>query len=139
MDEETFPEQPVPRGAVRRPGDVDPARDRTLVEVFLTAARDRDPRVLAAVLHPDAVARSPHGTAVGAPAVAERAAAAFPRGPGGAARPVLVGGALGAVAFADGRAVTAVAFTVRGGRIAALDITTGEEPVRALRLVYPDR
>ncbi|MEV6327389.1 hypothetical protein [Streptomyces sp. NPDC051909] len=126
-------------GGPRRAGDGDPTRERAVVEVFLAALRMRDPRALAAVLDPEVVARSEHGTVRGAPAVAEGAAAAFARRAGQVVRPALVGGALGAVAMADGRAVSAVAFTVRAGRIAALDITLGEERVRGLSLVFPDR
>ncbi|WP_370411174.1 hypothetical protein [Streptomyces fradiae] len=126
-------------GGPRRAGDGDPARERNVVEVFLAALRMRDPRALAAVLDPEAVARSAHGTVRGAPAVAEGAAAAFARRTGQVVRPALVGGSLGAVAMTGGRAVAAVAFTVRAGRIAALDITLGEERVRDLTLIYPDR
>ncbi|MFJ7067279.1 hypothetical protein [Streptomyces sp. NPDC101115] len=130
MDEETFlPARPAG----------DPARDRAVVDVFLSAVHHRDPRVLAAVLHPEAVARSEHGTAVGAPAVADGAASALSRHAGRAARPALVGGALGAVAFDDGRPVTAVAFTLREGRIAELAITTGEDRVQALGLRFPEQ
>lgn len=125
-------------GGPRRAGDGDPARERAVVEVFLAALRLRDPRALAAVLDPEVVARSEHGTVRGAPAVAEGAAAAFARRAGQVVRPALVGGALGAVATAGGRAVAAVAFTVRAGRIAALDLTLGEERVRGLPLVFPD-
>ncbi|MDV9190976.1 RNA polymerase subunit sigma-70, partial [Streptomyces sp. SR27] len=55
-----------------------------------------------------------------------------------ASRPALVDGALGAVAFVDGRPVSAVAFTLRLGRITTLAITTGEHRVRALDLVFPE-
>ncbi|MFD0371341.1 hypothetical protein [Streptomyces sp. NPDC059071] len=130
MDEETFlPAHPAG----------DPVRDRALVDVFLSAVRHRDPRALAAVLHPEVVARSEHGTAVGAPAVAEGAASALSRHTARTARAALVGGALGAVAFDGGRPVTAVAFTLREGRIAALTITTGEDRVRALGLRFPEQ
>ncbi|MFF9196251.1 hypothetical protein ACF09L_13695 [Streptomyces sp. NPDC014779] len=129
----------APEGAgPRRAGDGDPARERTLVDVFLTALRARDPRALSAVLDPAVVARSPQDTVRGAPAVAEAAAAAFARPAGRHVRPALVGGALGAVALTEGRPVSAVAFTLRAGRIAALDITLGEERVRRLGLVFPD-
>ncbi|GGT76675.1 MULTISPECIES: hypothetical protein [Streptomyces] len=47
-------------------------------------------------------------------------------------------GATGAVAFRDGRPVSAVAFTFRDDRIVALDITTSPERLRALDLVHPD-
>ncbi|MFF8258960.1 hypothetical protein [Streptomyces virginiae] len=49
-----------------------------------------------------------------------------------AARPVLVNGLPGAVAVAEGRAVSVMAFTVRDGRIIALDILT--DPQRLARI-----
>ncbi|MFF0752263.1 nuclear transport factor 2 family protein [Streptomyces sp. NPDC004267] len=120
-----------------RPGG-DPARQRALVESFLAAARARDPRALAALLHPDVVAHSPHGTAHGPAAVAENAATAFARTAPATTRPALIDGAIGVVAFAAGRPVAAVAFTLHGDRIVALDITTGEQGVRGLALTFPD-
>ncbi|WP_128976477.1 hypothetical protein [Streptomyces roseicoloratus] len=131
MDEKTFPPAARPAG--------DPARDRAVVDVFLSAVLHPDPRLLAAVLHPSVVARSEHGTTVGAPAVAEETTSALTHRAGRVARPALVGGALGAVAFDDGRPVTAVAFTLRAGRITALAITTGEDRVRALGLRFPEQ
>ncbi|MEV7280142.1 RNA polymerase subunit sigma-70 [Streptomyces sp. NPDC093111] len=124
------------RGARPSRPDGDPARRRAVVERFLTAARARDARALAAVLDPEVVAFSERGPVHGAPAVAEGAAAFARRGR--VTRPALVDGAVGAVAFADGRPVSAVAFTLRGDRIVALDITTGEERVRGLVLTFPD-
>ncbi|MFJ9827923.1 nuclear transport factor 2 family protein [Streptomyces sp. NPDC101160] len=116
----------------------EPAQQRAVVESFLAAARARDPRALAALLHPDVVAHSAHGTAHGPAAVAEGAAAAFARTAADATRRALIDGAIGVVAFASGRPVRAVAFTLHEGRIVALDITTGEERVRGLTLAFPD-
>ncbi|MFI8827171.1 RNA polymerase subunit sigma-70 [Streptomyces sp. NPDC053431] len=115
----------------------DPARQRAVVEAFLAAARARDPRAIAAVLHPEVVAYSAHGQAHGPAAVAEGAATALAR-TAGATRPALVDGALGVVGFAAGRPVAAVSFTLREDRIVALDITTGEERVRNLELRFPE-
>ncbi|MFB7396579.1 RNA polymerase subunit sigma-70 [Streptomyces sp. NPDC056191] len=112
------------------------ARQRAVVDLFLAAARARDARTLAAVLDPDVVAHSERGPVHGAPAVAE-GAAAFARF-ADVARPALVDGAVGAVAFVDGRPVSAVAFTLRGDRIVTVSVTTGEARVRALDLVFSD-
>ncbi|MEU2074283.1 RNA polymerase subunit sigma-70 [Streptomyces sp. NPDC013489] len=112
------------------------ARQRAVVDLFLAAARARDARTLAAVLDPDVVAHSERGPVHGAPAVAE-GAAAFARF-ADVARPALVDGAVGAVAFVDGRPVSAVAFTLRGDRIVTVSFTTGEARVRALDLVFSD-
>ncbi|MEV7370490.1 RNA polymerase subunit sigma-70 [Streptomyces sp. NPDC090301] len=121
-------------GAARTEGAA--ARQRAVVDLFLAAARARDARTLAAVLDPDVVAHSEHGPVHGAPAVAE-GAAAFARF-ADVARPALVDGAVGAVAFLDGRPVSAVAFALRGDRIATVSVTTGEARVRALDLVFSD-
>ncbi|GGW11935.1 sigma factor-like helix-turn-helix DNA-binding protein [Streptomyces narbonensis] len=121
-------------GAARADGG--PGRQRAVVGRFLAAARARDARALAAVLAPDVVAYSERGPVHGAPAVAE-AAVAFAR-LAGVARPALVDGSVGLVAFVAGAPVSAVAFTLRHDRIAVLDITTGEERVRALDLAFSE-
>ncbi|MET9676960.1 DUF4440 domain-containing protein [Streptomyces sp. NPDC006482] len=121
-------------GAARTKGD--PGRQRAVVERFLAAARARDARALAAVLDPDVVAYGEQGPVHGAPAVSE-AAAAFAR-LADVARPALVDGTVGLVAFRAGGPVAAVAFTLRQDRIVVLDITTGENRVRALDLAFPD-
>ncbi|MBP2580960.1 RNA polymerase sigma-70 factor (ECF subfamily) [Streptomyces sp. PvR006] len=121
-------------GAARTEGAA--ARQRAVVDLFLAAARARDARTLAAVLDPDVVAHSEHGPVHGAPAVAE-GAASFARF-ADVARPALVDGAVGAVAFLDGRPVSAVAFALRGDRIVTVSVTTGEARVRALDLVFSD-
>ncbi|WP_030316135.1 sigma factor-like helix-turn-helix DNA-binding protein [Streptomyces flavochromogenes] len=111
-------------------------RQRAVVDLFLAAARARDAHTLAAVLDPDVVAHSDRGPVHGAPAVAE-GAAAFARF-ADVARPALVDGAVGAVAFVDGRPVSAVAFALRRDRIVTVSVTTGEDRVRALDLVFSD-
>ncbi|MFJ2935745.1 sigma factor-like helix-turn-helix DNA-binding protein [Streptomyces sp. NPDC087219] len=121
-------------GSARTEGGV--GRQRAVVDLFLAAARARDARTLAAVLDPDVVAHSERGPVHGAPAVAE-GAAAFARF-ADVARPALVDGAVGAVAFVDGRPVSAVAFTLRRDRIVTVSVTTGEDRVRALDLVFSD-
>ncbi|MFJ8661599.1 sigma factor-like helix-turn-helix DNA-binding protein [Streptomyces sp. NPDC093795] len=121
--------------AARTEGDV--GRQRAVVERFLTAARARDARTLAAVLDPDVIAWSERGPVHGAPAVAERAAE-FARF-ADVSRPALVDGAVGAVAFVAGRPVSAVAFTLRQDRIVALCVTTGVDRVRTLDLAFPER
>ncbi|MFD7325533.1 RNA polymerase subunit sigma-70 [Streptomyces sp. NPDC059875] len=120
----------------REPAAAEPGRRRAVVEVFLAAARARDARALAAVLDPDVVAHSENGPVHGAPAVAQ-GAAAFAR-LAAVAKPALVNGATGVVAFMEGRPVSAVAFTIRGERITALDITTDQERLRGLDLVFPE-
>ncbi|KQX47916.1 MULTISPECIES: RNA polymerase subunit sigma-70 [unclassified Streptomyces] len=124
------------RGGGAGGAEGDPGRQRGVVDRFLAAARARDARVLAAVLDPDVVAYSERSPVHGAPSVSE-GAAAFARF-ADVSRPALVDGSLGAVAFVDGRPVSAVAFTLRGDRIVTLTITTGENRVRALDLAFPE-
>jgi RNA polymerase sigma-70 factor, ECF subfamily len=114
--------------------DADPARQRTAVDAFLTAARDGDFDALVAVLDPDVVLHADTGTGVarfrGAQAVGEQAMAFAARAPH--AHPTLVNGAPGFVVIVRGRPVAVMAFTVRGGRIAELDILA--DPARLSRL-----
>ncbi|MFE1346281.1 sigma factor-like helix-turn-helix DNA-binding protein [Streptomyces sp. NPDC058757] len=117
------------------PRDAVPRR-RTLVDAFLAAARARDAAALAVLLDPEAVAYGERGPVHGAAAVAA-AAAALVR-PGALVRPVLVDGAVGVVASEAGRPVAALAFAFRRDRIAGVDVTTGEERLRALDLVFPE-
>ncbi|MEU3559505.1 sigma-70 family RNA polymerase sigma factor [Kitasatospora sp. NPDC006786] len=116
--------------------DSDNARKRTVVEAFLSAARGGDFDALLTVLDPDVVARSDGGTLVpsalrrGAADVASRAIT-FARF-AAEGRIVLVNGSPGVVSFAEGRPLSVMSFTVRGGRITALDILT--DPVRLAAL-----
>jgi RNA polymerase sigma-70 factor (ECF subfamily) len=116
------------RGAAPRP-DPDIARQREVVEAFLAASRAGDFEALLAVLDPDVVFRIDTGGVgraarpplVGAAAVArqilERGTPLAPL-----ARPALVNGAAGAVVNVHGRPFAVVSFTVRDGRIKAIDL-----------------
>jgi len=112
--------------------DTDLGRQRELVDAFMAAARDGDFEALLAVLDPDVVVRADSGAGIpgelrGA-AVVARNASAFHR-LGLLTRPAIVNGVAGAVALrADGSAFSVGAFTVRGGRIVAIDFLA--DPVR---------
>ncbi|MER7734846.1 sigma-70 family RNA polymerase sigma factor [Streptomyces erythrochromogenes] len=118
------------------PPDPDPARLRAVVDAFLAAARGGDFDALVDVLDPEVVARSdggalrPSPVRRGAAEVASQAItfARFAQ----AARPVLVNGLPGVLALAEGRAMSVMAFTIRDGRITALDILT--DPERLARI-----
>ncbi|PTA44779.1 RNA polymerase sigma factor SigJ [Micromonospora sp. RP3T] len=127
------------RGRAPAP-DPDLARQRAVVDAFLTAAREGDFEALIAVLHPDVVLRSDGGTArarhttvlTGATEVAAQATTfgrLFPY-----ARPVLVNGAAGVLVGAGGRPLSVMAFTVTGGRIAAVDVIADPHRLAALGL-----
>jgi RNA polymerase sigma-70 factor, ECF subfamily len=114
-------EAPVP--------DPDLAQQRAVVDAFFAAAREGDFDALVAVLDPDVILRADGGTARpgrsivlhGPRAVAGQASTGGPRfAP--FLRPVLVNGAAGAVAVADGRLLSVMGFTVARGRIVAMDV-----------------
>jgi RNA polymerase sigma factor (sigma-70 family) len=126
------------RGATPMP-DVDLARQREVVDAFLAAARKNDFEALLAVLDPDVVLRADRGALPagasrvvrGARTVAE-SALKFWR-VAGFARPALVNGAAGIVAFApDGRPFSVVGFTVRLGKIVEIDVLA--DPARLCQL-----
>ena len=128
------------RGAVPA-GEVDVARQRTIVDAFLAAARDGDFDALVAVLDPDVVLRADTAAgpvlAVGAREVAGRAAL-FARMAANV-RPVLVNGTPGVVAAtADGNPMSVMAFTVAGDRIAEIDSIADPERLAALNLRFSD-
>jgi RNA polymerase sigma factor (sigma-70 family) len=121
--------------------DVDLDGQWAVVDAFLAASRSGDFERLVAVLDPDVVVRSDGGLAHpkltyqmrGARAVAAQAMA-FRRFADTATR-VLVSGTPGAVAWAsDGSPFSVVALTVRGGRIAAIDVLADPDRLRTLDL-----
>jgi RNA polymerase sigma factor (sigma-70 family) len=118
--------------------DPDLGRQREVVDAFFAAARDGDFDALVAVLDPDVVLRAdggagrPGATAVvrGARAVAERASHYAHLSP--YVRPALVNGAAGVVVTPRGRPFSVMAFTVRNGRITAIDALA--DPTRLAEL-----
>jgi RNA polymerase sigma factor (sigma-70 family) len=122
------------RGADTTP-DADPAAQHQVVAAFLAAAREGDFDALVAVLDPDIVERADTGSGTlvevrGAEHVARRALAASQLGL--VARPALVNGAAGWVAWLDGAVFAVAALTVQGGRITTMDILL--DPARLARL-----
>ncbi|MGW0068394.1 RNA polymerase subunit sigma-70, partial [Streptosporangium sandarakinum] len=121
--------------------DPDLARQRGVVDAFFAAARDGDFDALVAVLDPEVVLRSDGGTARarhtvtfrGARTVAGQAVTFRRFSP--FVRPALVNGAAGVVVAANGRPLAVMAFTVTGGRIAAIDVLS--DPDRLNRLDLP--
>jgi RNA polymerase sigma factor (sigma-70 family) len=131
------------RGQAPAP-DPDLPRQRRVVDAFFAAARDGDFDALVAVLDPDVVLRSDGGRGparlttviTGARAVAGQAITfgrLFPF-----ARPALVNGAAGAVVAAHGRPLSVMAFTVTGGRIAAIDVLADADRLAELDLTEFD-
>jgi RNA polymerase sigma factor (sigma-70 family) len=120
--------------------DTDLDRQREVVDAFMAAARDGDFGALVAVLDPDVVVRADAGAVPvgasrvvrGAEAVA-RAALSYADA-GQLVQPALINGVAGAVTIRRGRAVSVGAFTVRGGKIVAIDILADPARLRGLDL-----
>ena len=129
------PERTVP--------DVDLEMQREILDAFVAAARDGDFDRLVALLDPDVVVRADFGPARawqeqrGAAAVA-RQALSYARGGAGDARPVLVNGVAGMVAFLRGEVFSIAAVTVRNGKIVELDFLGDPERLRELDLTILD-
>jgi RNA polymerase sigma factor (sigma-70 family) len=112
----------VQDGAVE--ADTDLARQHEVVDAFFAAARGGDLEGLVSLLDPDVVGRTAlvHGRSRvvrGAEQVARSASAAA--NPKGELQHVLVNGGAGTIIRLGGRPVALLAFTIRGGRIAAID------------------
>jgi RNA polymerase sigma factor (sigma-70 family) len=124
--------------------DTDLARQRAVVDAFLAAARGGDFDALVAILDPDVVVRADFGAVPagasrevrGAEAVA-RQALSYAR-PGMFVQPALINGVAGAVTTHRGQTVSIGAFTVRRGRIVAIDILADPARLRQLDLSVLD-
>ena len=124
--------------------DPDLGRQREVVDAFFAAAREGDFDALVAVLDPDVVLRSDGGTARpgathvvhGAEAVGRRAMTFARLSP--FVRPALVNGAAGVVVAPRGRVFSVMAFTVRDGRIVAIDGLADPDRLKELDLTVLD-
>ena len=120
--------------------DADVTRQREVVDAFFAASRKGDFEALVAVLDPDILLRTDHGGTLtevaalvqGAEAVAGQALTFAHRSP--FLRPVLVNGAAGVVVAPEGRAIAVMAFTVRDGRVARIDVLADPERLNRLDL-----
>jgi len=121
--------------------DADVGVQRSVVDAFVAASRDGDFDRLVAVLDPDVIVRGDVGAAQSKHEPTER------RGAENVARnalrfstaglvklPALVNGAAGLVCMRDGKPFSVMAFTVRGGKIAEIDILADPERLAALDL-----
>ncbi len=99
-----------------------------MVDAFFAASRDGDFSALVAVLDPDAVLRSDGGVARpaasvllhGGPTIAKQALTYGQLAP--YVRPILVNGTAGVVVVPHDRPVSVMAFTIRNGKITAIDV-----------------
>jgi RNA polymerase sigma factor (sigma-70 family) len=126
------------QGAPVPDGDV--SRQREVVDAFFAAARGGDFDGLVAVLDPDVVVRTDGGTrrhaltsvARGVETVASRAITFA--NPKAELRPVLVDGAAGVVVVVNGTPFSIMGFTVRGDRVAEVDVLADPDRIAALDL-----
>jgi RNA polymerase sigma-70 factor (ECF subfamily) len=126
--------------------DADVEVQRSVVDAFIAAARDGDFERLVAVLDPDAVLRGDAGAVRadwsvevrGAEQVARRAARNAQNLSRMGLLPVLVNGAAGLVCIVNGKPLSVIAFTVRGGKIAEIDILSDPERLGRLDLTVLD-
>jgi RNA polymerase sigma-70 factor (ECF subfamily) len=120
--------------------DADLDRQRALVDAFMAASRDGDFDALLAVLDPDVVVRADGPLPAGRPREVRGAVAVATNAQTFAAlglltRPAIVNGVAGAVALReDGTPFSVGAFTVRGGKIVAIDFLVDPERLRDLDL-----
>ncbi|WP_253871917.1 sigma-70 family RNA polymerase sigma factor [Actinomadura rupiterrae] len=122
--------------------DATAAREREVVSAFLAASRDGDFEALLALLDPDAVLRADATAAeMGAPAriAGREAMAGFWTGRAKAVLPVEVDGVPGAMWQLRGVPQVVFDFTVRDGRIVAIDFVADPEVLASLDLVKPPR
>jgi RNA polymerase sigma factor (sigma-70 family) len=120
--------------------DADLTRQRAVVDAFFAASRNGDFAALVAVLDPDVVLRSdggparPGASAVihGGRTVAEQALTFARLSP--FVRPALVNGAAGVVVAPRGRPFSVMGFTVRNGKIIAIDVLADPTRLRQLEL-----
>src|SRR5688500_5790290 len=120
----------------------DRTRQREVVDAFLAAARGGDFDALLAVLDPDVMLRSDRAARrPGVPAEVRGAATVAQlavRGRARAAQPALVNGAVGVVVAPRGRLLMILDFTIRDGKIVAIDAIADPERVRQLDLAVLD-
>jgi RNA polymerase sigma factor (sigma-70 family) len=122
------------------PPDVDVARQKQVVNAFLTAAREADFSALLEVLDPEVVVRADAGAAAyGGPAAqvlagAARVAHEF-SGRAAAAKLVLVDGVPGLVWMRRGEPLIVFSFTVVDGRVAAIDLRGDTEYLESVDLM----
>jgi RNA polymerase sigma-70 factor (ECF subfamily) len=121
--------------------DTTPARQREILDAFRTASREGDFDGLLAVLHPDVLLRADAGASPFGPSHLVRGAAqvagqAMRFAPlAQFARPVLVNGSPGFVAYIDGRVMSLMSATIIDDRIVEINILA--DPERLARIELP--
>ncbi len=118
--------------------DVDLTRSREVVDAFLAASRGGDFDALLTLLAPDVVLRADHAAVhTGASSEVSGASAVARQfsGRARAARPALVNGTAGLVWAPGGQPRVVFSFTIRHGKIVAIDLIADPERLHQLDLV----
>jgi RNA polymerase sigma factor (sigma-70 family) len=123
------------------PGDStrpEASRQREMVGAFLAASREGDFEALLAMLDPDIVLRADAAAAqmgVDSELIGARAVADTFCGQAAAARPALIDGAAGAVWAPGGKPRVVFAFTITGGKVAAIALIADPERIGQLEVI----
>jgi RNA polymerase sigma factor (sigma-70 family) len=124
--------------------DADVKLQQRVVDAFAAAARDGDFHRLVAVLDPEVVLRVDAGRMLPGGSIEIRGAEKVARGAQSFSRlgllrlPVLVNGAAGLLCMLEGKPFSVMGFTVRGGKIAEIDILRDLERLSQLDLTVLD-
>jgi hypothetical protein len=118
--------------------DADVEVQRSVVDAFNAASRDGDFQRLVAVLDPDVVLRGDAGAGTtefpGVEVVARRAHGFSLSHPDLVRRTALVNGAPGLVGMREGKPFSVMGFTIRGGKIAEIDVLSDPKRLSQLDL-----
>ncbi|MFF2930317.1 RNA polymerase sigma factor SigJ [Streptomyces mirabilis] len=132
------------RGAAAPEPELDPARQKLVLDAFLAASRAGDFEALVSVLHPDVVLRVDSGVLVGGAAASKvvhgatgvaQQALMF-RQFAESSRLALVNGAVGVVTAPEGRPLSVMGVTITDGRVVEMYILA--DPARLSDLALPD-
>ena len=118
-------------------GDIDPPRQRAVVDAFLAASRSGDFEALVALLDPDVVLEADAAAVtMGSPETTRGAAAVAGTfsGRAQAAQPALIDDGVGLVWIVGGRAKVAWAFTIRDSKVVHIDMLAAPETLSDLDL-----
>ncbi len=129
-------QQAGPGGTVRQ--ETEASRQREVVAAFLAASRQGEFEALLAMLDPGIVLRADATAArMGADreVVGARAVAGTFSGRAAAARPALIDGAAGAVWTQGGETRVVFAFTITGGKVAAIEMIADPERIGLLEVI----
>jgi ketosteroid isomerase-like protein len=120
-------------------------RSREVVTAFLSASREGSFETLLALLDPDVVLRADRVAVSRGVAGEIRGAASVARQLTGRtrfgtqlARPVLVDGTVGVVVAPRGRLLLLLRLTIRGGKIAEIEVVADPAHLHQVRLAVPD-